>query len=342
MGKTEREATITDLINQKGGSKRKSGVANPAVERLLSECTVAPQRLVYKGREKERSEVPDEGKEQPEEPAKVKYDKKNDPRIDRTLFVGNVTLHISEKELLQKLEIRRSEVESLRFRSLPIHPKFASNKKVGAALECFSGKSSTKNAYIVLKDESRMKQIIDKFSGSILAGNSLRLTPASKGNQFSTFDRKRTVFVGGLPKFCTEDELRKFVTISLNEDCVSSVRIIKSATTGKPKGFGFVLFNDRKFVASSVRTLNGAQFKDSCISVTRALSEEEAKSKNEPESSDKGPAKKRAKGKPGSPVGSEKKKKPISKRKGKGKVGLQKKPKAAKKSPKFKKTKPKK
>ncbi|CUV05292.1 unnamed protein product [Cryptosporidium hominis] len=278
MEKAEKVTSITDIIARNSRSKGTTEEINPNIEKLLSECSDNPRILALKNQEKNRSEnVAKE--EKPKEFTKVKYDKNNDPRIENTLFVGNVALHISEKELLSKLEIKQGEVESMRFRSLPIHPKFASKKKVGAALECFSGNSSTKNAYIVLKEKERMKPIIDKFSGIILAGNILRLTPASKGNQFSTFDRKRTVFIGGLPKFCTEDELRRFVTMSLNEDCVHSVRIIKSATTGKPKGFGFVLFNDRKFVISSVKMLNGAQFKDSKISVTRALSEEEAKSK---------------------------------------------------------------
>ncbi|KAH8583704.1 Nop12p nucleolar [Cryptosporidium sp. chipmunk genotype I] len=278
MKKAEKVITITDIISRNSRSKGAAGEINPNIEKLLSECSDTPHILASKIQEKSKSEnVVKEEKHR--DLTKVKYDKNNDPRIENTLFVGNVALHISERELLRKLEIRQNEVESMRFRSLPIHPKFASKKKIGAALECFSGNSSTKNAYIVLKERERMKLIIDKFSGAILAGNVLRLTPASKGNQFSTFDRKRTVFIGGLPKFCTEDELRKFVTISLNEDCVNSVRIIKSATTGKPKGFGFVLFNDRKFVVSSVKILNGAQFKDSKISVTRALSEEEAKNK---------------------------------------------------------------
>lgn len=284
MEKVEKTTTITDLISKYNRSKGIIEEINPNIERLLNECNDNSRVLVYKNQEKDGSENIKK-EEKPKELTKVKYDKNNDPRIENTLFVGNVTLHVSEKELLRKLEIKQNEVESMRFRSLPIHPKFASKKKVGAALECFSGNCSTKNAYIVLKEKERMKQIIDNFSGVILAGNILRLTPASKGNQFSTFDRKRTVFIGGLPKFCTEDELRKFVNISLNEDCVHSVRIIKSATTGKPKGFGFVLFNDRKFVVPSIKVLNGIQFKDSNISVKRALSEEEAKSKSNSENS---------------------------------------------------------
>lgn len=287
MKKTEKFTTLTDLILKKSRDKGVVGEINPKIEKLLEECSEAPRQLVRKRQDKDGSEKAESREKKLKEPIKVKYDKKADPRIDDTLFVGNVTLHVSEKELLRKLGLKRSEVESLRFRSLPIHPKFSTKRKVGAALECFSGNCNTKNAYIVLKDGSRMKQIIDEFSGAVLAGNRLRLTPASKGNQFSTFDRKRTVFIGGLPEFCTEDELCKFVTVSLNEDCVSSVRIIKSATTGKPKRFGFVLFNDRKFVISSIKILNGAQFRDSKIAVMRALSEEEAKSKSNSENSRK-------------------------------------------------------
>ncbi|OII74315.1 uncharacterized protein cubi_01159 [Cryptosporidium ubiquitum] len=341
MEKVEKVTTITDLISKHNRSKGIVEEINPNIERLLSECSDNHQLLIHKNQKKDISENNVKKEEKPKEFTKVKYDKNNDPRIENTLFVGNVTLHVSEKELLRKLEIKQNEVESMRFRSLPIHPKFASKKKVGAALECFSGNCSTKNAYIVLKEKERMKQIIDKFSGAILAGNILRLTPASKGNQFSTFDRKRTVFIGGLPKFCTEDELRKFVNISLNEDCVHSVRIIKSATTGKPKGFGFVLFNDRKFVLSSVKILNGAQFKDSNISVTRALSEEEAKSKNNSENSKRRIIKNKAKNKVKQEKDDTVEKKQISKKNAKNKVNKLKKKlkKVIKKKPKTKKAK---
>ncbi|KAF7458720.1 RNA recognition motif-containing protein [Cryptosporidium felis] len=285
--------SITEIISKQNGSQGRPKKVNSVIEEALSECTNEPffsenKKKAVKELEEKLVKRPRRqlGKNKKEDNiGKAVYDKNNDPRIDNTLFVGNVSLHISEKDLLKKLEIKRSQIESLRFRSLPIHPKFSSKKKVGAALECFSGNSSTKNAYIVLKDKEQMKSIIEKFSGATLAGNSLRLTPASKGNQFSTFDRKRTVFVGGLPRFCTEDELRKFVAISLNEDCVDSVRVIKSSTTGKPKGFGFVLFKDRKYVILAVKNMNGALFRDSKISVTKALSEDEAKNKSKSENS---------------------------------------------------------
>ncbi|KAH7649041.1 hypothetical protein FG379_001410 [Cryptosporidium bovis] len=266
---------------------------NPAIEKLLSECISSnPLRRIVPNvkntegdnivsRKKEKKVASNIQESDNSESKLKKYDKYSDPRIDSTLFVGNVSLHISEKELLRKLELKNNEIVSIRFRSLPIHPKFATNKKVGAALECFSGNSGTKNAYIILKDKNLMKNIINKHSGALFSGKYLRLTPASKGNQFSTFDRKKTVFVGGLPKLCTEDELRKFVTISLNDDCVNSVRIIKSSTTGKPKGFGFVLFKDRKYVMLSIKALNGKMFRESTITVTKALSEEDARKNSE-------------------------------------------------------------
>lgn len=288
---------ITELIAKK--SQNNNDNVNPYIEKLLGECKTKSLEPNNKKPDNEVKIVTDSNntvqknnfnenflsedlktntREKKEIPVK-KYDKNNDPRIDNTLFVGNISLHISEKELLRKLKLKQSDIESIRFRSLPIHPKFSTKKRVGAALECFSGNSTTKNAYIILKNKDIMKNIIEEFSGTLLSGNYLRLTPASKGNQFSTFDRKKTIFIGGLPKFCTEDQLRRFVNISLNEDCVNTVRIIKSAITGKPKGFGFVLFKDRKYVMLSIKKLNNTYFDDSKISVTRALSEDEVKNK---------------------------------------------------------------
>ncbi|KAH8741431.1 hypothetical protein FG386_003278 [Cryptosporidium ryanae] len=288
-----RESNLLNTVSRKSKNQDTEAKINPEIEKLLSECaTLKPSpKPSFSSKCTEDSNLDSHREEGRVERSKQesdnsnkqikRYDKYSDPRIDSTIFVGNISLHISEKELLKRLELKSSDIVSIRFRSLPIHPKFASNKKVGAALECFSGNSGTKNAYVILRDKNMMKSIIDKYSGVLLSGNYLRITPASKGNQFSTFDRKRTVFIGGLPRLCTEDELRKFVTISLNEDCVNSVRIIKSSTTGKPKGFGFVLFNDRKYVMLSIRALNGKMFRESTITVTKALSEEDVRKNRE-------------------------------------------------------------
>ncbi|EEA08114.1 RNA recognition motif. family protein [Cryptosporidium muris RN66] len=194
-----------------------------------------------------------------------------DSKIDRTVFVGNIGLNVVEKDLLKKLELTRADIESIRFRSLPVHPKFSHNRKLGAILEGFSCKSDSKNAYIVLKDSSKVPELVKKFTGIILAGHTMRLSPAYIVDNFNIFDRKRTIFVGNLPSLCSEDELRQFVMQNIGTNCVDAVRIVRSKITGKTKGFGFILFNDRKFVNIALKKLQGSLFVQNSLNIMKAL-----------------------------------------------------------------------
>ncbi|KAL7067038.1 RNA recognition motif family protein [Cryptosporidium serpentis] len=194
-----------------------------------------------------------------------------DSKIDRTVFVGNIGLNITERNLLKKLELPRADIESIRFRSLPVHPKFSRNRKLGAILEGFSCKSDSKNAYIVLKDSSKIPELVKKFTGTTLADHTMRLSPAYIVDNFNIFDRKRTIFVGNLPSICSEDELSQFVMQNMGTNCVDAVRIVRSKITGKTKGFGFILFNDRKFVNIALKRLQGSLFVQNPLNIMKAL-----------------------------------------------------------------------
>ncbi|OII77397.1 RNA recognition family protein [Cryptosporidium andersoni] len=199
-----------------------------------------------------------------------------DSKIDRTVFVGNIGLNVVERDLLKKLELTRADIESIRFRSLPVHPKFSHNRKLGAILEGFSCKGDSKNAYIVLKDSSKVPELVKKFTGTTLAGHTMRLSPAYIVDNFNIFDRKRTIFVGNLPSLCSEDELRQFVMQNIGTNCVDAVRIVRSKITGKTKGFGFILFNDRKFVNIALKKLQGSLFIQNPLNIMKALPKDQA------------------------------------------------------------------
>ena len=85
------------------------------------------------------------------------------------------------------------------------------------------------------------------------------------------FDRKRSVFVGGLSWSTTEDELRAHfgARVTGGQACVEGVRVVRDRVTGKGKGIGFVLFRERGVVAEA-RGLAGTLRDGKALRVTRA------------------------------------------------------------------------
>jgi U1 small nuclear ribonucleoprotein len=59
----------------------------------------------------------------------------------------------------------------------------------------------------------------------------------------------RTVFVGRLDYKTSEDDLRKAME---RYGKVEAVKLVKDVKTGKPRGYGFVLFASSKDVTSNV------------------------------------------------------------------------------------------
>merc|ERR1712238_555793 len=64
-------------------------------------------------------------------------------------------------------------------------------------------------------------------------------------SKLQSFDRKKSVFVGNLPKNAGEADLRKVF-----EQCgeVSAVRVVRDTVTKYCKGIAFVLFKERSAV----------------------------------------------------------------------------------------------
>jgi len=171
------------------------------------------------------------------------------------------------------MNLDKSHIRSMRFRALPVHPKFQNNVAAGVRTGQFAEGIGAKNAYLVLSEDAFIPLAL-KSNGSVLHGRALRVNLAITGSRFSTFDPKRTVFVGNIaPKVTDEDIMKAFEDIGT----ITAVRIIrdrKNAFVGK--GFGFVCFATRDCVRSAIDLKNGFMLQKRAIRVTKALKEEQA------------------------------------------------------------------
>ncbi|AFZ81679.1 RNA recognition motif domain-containing protein [Theileria equi strain WA] len=194
------------------------------------------------------------------------------------VFIGNVPLSIKTKsDLIKKLNLDPKIVKSVHFRSLPVDPKFASNKKVGIIKQKFTDAKDTQNAYVKLVSEEYLCDILNKNTIEV-DGKHLFIN-ATSPNSFSKFSRKKTVFVGRLPPSTNEDELFNLFS---NVSPVKSVRIIRDPKTLKSKGFGFVEFDTRIAVPEAIDNFNNTQFKGYTLNVMKSFDETTSKAMKNP------------------------------------------------------------
>lgn len=65
------------------------------------------------------------------------------------------------------------------------------------------------------------------------------------------------IFLGGLPRSCTEDQLREFASKAGD---LHSIRLSKDpASSAQNKGYGFVVYKDRESAVQALQTLNGTE-----------------------------------------------------------------------------------
>ena len=75
------------------------------------------------------------------------------------------------------------------------------------------------------------------------------------------------IYVGNLPYETTEDDLRQAFEAHGE---VTSVQIIADRYTGKSRGFAFIEMSDDSAGQTAIEALNGADFGDRQLKVTKA------------------------------------------------------------------------
>jgi nucleolar protein 12 len=214
----------------------------------------------------------------------------------RTIFVGNVSIATTRKQLTALFSTTGSKVESVRLRSVAVTgvqlpPSSAGNQNLVKKI-CTNTQqvdASVKNslhAYVVFADVASVAAAIETFNNYSLDGHCLRVDTCKP-----TIDPQRSVFVGNLPYTSQEESLRQHFVTALSsitttatptkkgdtknhpatasastssnnnhQDIVHGVRIVRDKETFQCRGFGYVLLADKSLVAAALQQVHGTTY----------------------------------------------------------------------------------
>ncbi len=185
------------------------------------------------------------------EPQKKKDKVKETPeRLERTIFVGNVSLNaMKNQKAFKALFSKFGAVESIRFRSIAFEkPLKAEHRKIGFISQKFHSERDFCHAYVVFKTKDCIETVIKELNGTLYEGKHLRIDSATADS--GKVSRKKAVFVGNLKFDACEEDLWK-----LFEKCgqVTNVRIVRDSVTNLGKGFAYVEFKERACVPLALK-----------------------------------------------------------------------------------------
>lgn len=180
-------------------------------------------------------------------------------RLERTLFVGNVSINVTKKTL-KKIFVEFGEIETLRFRSF-VGADLKIPKKVAVIKKEFHTECKSLNAYVVYKNKESIGKAL-KCNGMVLEGLHIRVdtaVPQKKQNS------QNSLFIGNLPfNISDEDVYEHFKKCGT----IDYVRLIRDKPTGVGKGFGYVAFTNRDGVMFGLK-LNGSKLNGRDLRVSR-------------------------------------------------------------------------
>ncbi|KAG1176047.1 hypothetical protein G6F70_003680 [Rhizopus microsporus] len=204
----------------------------------------AKELLAQKRKAEQAATEEEEGPEKKKK--KVLTEEEKLEKEERTVFIGNLSVACIEKEGYRQLKSKFKEfgkIESIRFRSIAFSQPM--NRKAAFLARKLHSDRDVLNAYIVYEKKESVDKALE-LNGTIFMEKHLRVDAATKSRQH---DRKRSVFLGGLPFDIEEEELWEFF-----KECgdIEFVRTIRDPKTNVGKGFGYVQFKDRDSVEAAL------------------------------------------------------------------------------------------
>jgi nucleolar protein 12 len=187
-----------------------------------------------------------------------------------TIFIGNIPKTESIKSLT-KFCSKFGAVESCRLRSVPVAGTAVDEKgnfnlvrKVCANSGLLGDQKGSFNAYVVFKHISAVEKAL-KANNEILGIRHLRIDTVNP----SLFDPKRSVFIGNLPHYTDEEDLRNhFVKVLPNgQKDIEGIRLVRDPETLIGKGIGYMLLSDRDSVLQAL-TLHQQLYKKRELRIT--------------------------------------------------------------------------
>ncbi|KAM9970401.1 hypothetical protein ACTFIR_002257 [Dictyostelium discoideum] len=180
---------------------------------------------------------------------KLKMDSKKirEEQNPRTVFVSNINLNHAKDNELKQLFKPFGQIESIRFRSIPLS-SIDGNRKETFIKKEFHEKRETCNAYIVFKQIADAKKAVKQMNGKEAFGKHLRVDMAD--HKPTKASDAKTIFIGNIPYETEEEEL--FLIFDKTFGDVVSVRIIRDSHTNIGKGFGYVNFSTDETASTAI------------------------------------------------------------------------------------------
>lgn len=210
-------------------------------------------------------------------------DQKNDAD-DRTVFVGNLPVGTTRRDLQRYFKSCKTKIKSTRIRSvatLPdegvkLPPQQAGNQKLVRQILINQNKIHTSakasvQGYVVFEDPAGVEEAL-KLNNTVIPvknttdndGAATRRMRVDRVNK--EYDARRSVFIGNLPYAADEESLRAVFCDTCGwqnteeNNNIEGVRIVRDKTTHQCKGFGYLLLADASLVATVLRTMEGVSY----------------------------------------------------------------------------------
>lgn len=190
----------------------------------------------------------------------------------RTVFLGNLPISENVKSIT-KFCTEFGEVDSVRLRSVPIAGTAVDEagnqnlvKKVSTNKKLFGTQKGSLNAYVVFKDRSAVSRALKANNRIIGASDNAQsadagLKSTGKGRHLrvdlvnpTLFDPRKSVFIGALPHYADEEEVREhFAAVLPNgQDDIENIRLIRDPETLIGKGVGYLLLSSNDAVMQAL------------------------------------------------------------------------------------------
>jgi nucleolar protein 12 len=165
----------------------------------------------------------------------------SDGKDSKTLFVGNLPVDQTVKTISAIFK-EFGDVESVRLRSVPTagaKVDQAGNqdlvRKVSINKKMFGDQKGSFNAYVVYQSNEAVSAAL-AANGRLVGERHIRCDRIPP----SLFNQKQSVFVGNLPHYTDEEELRTHFANAMpnGQDDVDSVRLVRDPETLVGKGIG--------------------------------------------------------------------------------------------------------
>ena len=195
----------------------------------------------------------------------------------RTVFIGNVPVSETIKSIT-KFCTEFGEVDTVRLRSVPVAGTAVDEagnqdlvRKVCANKKDFGTQKGSLNAYVVFKEKSAVAKALAANNRVMGAGTKVQgkgqtdgpdaLSKVSVGRHLridlvkpTLFDPKRSVFIGALPHYADEEEVRNHFAAALpnGQADIENIRIVRDADTMIGKGIAYLLLKSSDAVMQAL------------------------------------------------------------------------------------------